>query len=104
MATQRRWRAWAELEDPYVLKVIRDGLWVDLGDHPRSSPTSFARSGISDEATKLVGDLLLQGTIVQVDRRALYSISPLFLVEKKGTEQKRPTVNFKSLNRWIETT
>ena len=94
---------WDRLGDTYAATLVRDGLRLAwwLGP-PTDRLTTSQPSPVTDDATKLVATLLLQGAIVPCGEEDLWGVSALIMVLKKDRGWL-PDLNLKPLNAYLRT-
>ena len=83
---------WDKLGDTYAATLVRDGLWLAWwSGHPTDRLMTSQPSPVTEDATKLVTTLLLQGAIVPCGEEDLSGVSALIMVSKKdGGWRTRP--------------
>ena len=73
------------LGDTYAPTLVRDGLRLAWWSGPPTDKlTTSQPSPVTEDATKLVTTLLLQGAIVPCGEEDLWGVSALIMVPKKG--------------------
>ena len=94
---------WDRLGDTYAATLVCDGLRLAWWSGPPTDRlTTSQPSLVTDDATKLVTTLLLQGAIVPCGEEDLWGVSALIMVPKKDGGW-RPALNLKPLNLYLRT-
>ena len=76
---------WDRLGDTYASTLVRDRLQLAWWSGPPTDRlTTSQPSPVTDDATKLITTLLLQGAIVPCGEEDLWGVSVLIMVPKKG--------------------
>ena len=98
-----RQEVWDRLGDTYASTLVRDGLWLAWWSGPPTGRLATSQpSPVTDDTTKLVTTLVLQGAIVPWGKNDLWGVNALIMVPKKD-KGWRPALNLKPLNAYLRT-
>jgi hypothetical protein len=100
----RSWRAWRALS-PYIANQLRQGVhleWETIS--PR--PTTLYQPKLSKEehqaVDKAVEELIAKAAVEKAPNPRQCVVSPMFTTSKRDSDDRRPILNLKYLNRFIK--
>ena len=104
-------QAWVQLDDSYVVKVIREGLRLPWrADFNPEDPQVWNRPqwarnppDLPDVVQTLVNDLLKTGSVREVPRSDLQSCSSIFAIPKANSNKWQMITNLRNLNVFLVT-
>lgn len=103
---------WQELGDKYVGSIAQHGLllsWVE-GFNPLNFSEEFCprwcqtKHPLPYETGRVVQQWLDSGVIQEISSNEALCCSPIFTIEKKGSEELRLITNLKNVNAFLQTT
>ena len=102
-----RLATWQALDDAYVSKVVQHGLrlpWVGGFDPLFPSKNffgprpTFNMPDLPSQVSLLIKDMVLDGSITEVDPYEIFCQSQIFAIPKKESNQFRLITNLKNIN------